>query len=194
MFGQPPSRFQAIAGVVLVAGAILGAAGAYRLHHQAGTALAAANVVPITVLPAGASGAPRAGPGYFTVTARPGQTVHLHALIVNRTHSRPLLALAPVDAYRTASGLGYALPSDNRRGVGAWIHLSRHTLTMAPASRRLIDLSCHVPADARAGTYAGALSIALPGSGTVPSASASIRVQMRLAVAVIVHVRTASRG
>jgi hypothetical protein len=113
----------------------------------------------------------------------------LHALIVNRARNQTLLTLAPVDAYRTASGLAYALPESRRLGVGAWMQLSSGALRLGPASRRLVAVSLHIPARFAAGTYAGAISIGLPQQSTAGHAEASIHVQVRLAVAVVVHVR-----
>jgi hypothetical protein len=194
MVTPPVRRLHVLASALVLAATLLGAAGISWLHHSGSTVLAAANAVPIAVLPAGPGGMPRAGAGYFTVTAKPGQTVHEYALILNRTRARPLVAVAPVDAYRSTSGLTYGLPGDARRGVGSWLHLSSDAFRVPPAGRRLVNLSLHVPAQIPLGTYAGALSVTLPDGSTVNRASASIRVQVRLAVAVIVHVRREGRS
>jgi hypothetical protein len=191
MFGLPVNRLHATGASLLLSGAAL-AAGIVCLHRPSASAQAAAAMAPITVLPAVASGVPQMGPGYFTVTAVPNQTVSLHALVLNRTRSRPVLALAPVDAYWTGGGLAYRLPNDPRQGVGAWLTLPERTVDLAPTGRRLVDMRLHVPAHTAVGTYTGALSVALPNTSTLAHGAASIHVQMRLAVAIVVHVRPGS--
>jgi hypothetical protein len=187
MIDQSAFRFRATAGSLLLAAAVA-AAGFLALHRQGTPAPVAASGLPIAVLPAAANGVPDSGVGFFTVTAAPGQTVRLHALILNRSARQPLLTLAPVDAYRIAGGLAYALPDATPRGVGAWIRLSTVAVRLSPSGHHLVTISLHIPSWIGTGTYAGALSIGLPEQGTIARAAASMHVQMRLAVAVVVRV------
>lgn len=165
------------------------AAGFVFLHSGGAPTTAAAAAPSLSVLPADAAGVPIPGPGYFVVTAAPGQTVSLHALIVNHGQMRPTLALAPVDALRTASGLSYALPDDARRGAGAWLQLSHSRLRLRPNAVRLVELTLRVPAHVSDRTYIGALSVSFAGGESPVAATASLRVQTRLVIAAVVQVR-----
>lgn len=187
------SRFRPVAWVLLGV-AVLAGVGVSHLRGTTATARTTVSAVPVAVLPANAAGIPKTGSGYFTVTAAPGQTVDLHALLLNRTRRRQTLTLAPVDAYENHEGLSYGLPGNARRGVGAWLHLWQATLRLAPSGPHLLGMRLRIPAQIPAGTYAGALSIGWPTSSTSARGAASIRVQMRLAVAVVVQVRGTHRA
>jgi hypothetical protein len=83
------------------------------------------------------------GPGRtsFTYTANPGGQVQDGVVIANQ-------GATPLDLALSASG----------KGVGAWVHLDRDAVTVAPGKSVEVPFTLTLPKDAAPGDYAGAIA------------------------------------
>ncbi|HEU5318836.1 MAG TPA: DUF916 domain-containing protein [Chloroflexota bacterium] len=150
----------------------------------------------VSLRPVDEAGSPLPGPGYFTVTAQPGETVTLHVLVSNAGSAPATVVLQPVDASSsTGGGVAYNLPEQPVRGVGAWVELPQTSLMLEPGRATLVPFQVRVPAGTGTGEHVGGLTAFVPteggGSavaGSQPGQQFSVRVQTRTVVAVVVNV------
>lgn len=158
-----------------------------------GSAYAAGPTGGVVVQPSDSQGNPLSGPGYFEVTAAPGSSLQLYALVGNVGQKQTTIRLAAVDATSGLyGGVSYKLPQQKRKLVGAWITLSTAKVTVRPGKGTLVPFAVHVPARIASGQYIGGLTAFAPISsqnkGTVRRRATSFQVQLRRVVAVVVTV------
>jgi len=169
-----------IAGtVVLVVGCGLGATPAF-----------ADEGLGFSVTPA-PSDAPR---DYLRLAGAAGDTV-VDSLVVRNLSDRPLaLDIAGVDASTgPLGGASYGTGDSPPHDVGAWISLSRSSLTLGPRSSATVDVQVRVPPSAGSGQHLGAVAVRPTESSPdvpVPAGGldAGIRLTTRRVVAVLVIV------
>jgi hypothetical protein len=150
----------------------------------------------VSLRPVDEEGNPLPGPGYFTVTAEPGEVVTLRVLVSNAGSAPATITLQPVDASTsTAGGVAYNLPDQPAREVGAWVELPQTSLTLEPGRATLLPFQVRVPAGARTGEHVGGVTAFIPvegaGSavaGSQPGQQFALKVQTRTVVAVVVNV------
>lgn len=151
---------------------------------------AAASRLSIAMLPCSATGKPLKGPGYFVVTAVAGSTKHLHILVTNHESRAIKISLVPVDATHDIYGnLAYNLPEAPHRLVGRWVHPRVGRIHLGAGERKVVSLALSVPPRTRSGRYVGGLTAFSPVSSTGQDGQAVVRVQTRLAMAIVVNVR-----
>lgn len=177
------------AGHLLVACALLlaAASGAPAASAQPSDRSFVAEPVP------GSKTAPTGG--YFLLEAQPGEQVQQSVGLRNDSPGPLELRIDPVDATTgQRGGASYAIPGETPSRTGAWITLTRSTVTLGPGASAVVAFAVAVPADATAGEHLAGLSIAAPpragesadaGAG---EAAASIDVQTRHVIAVQVNV------
>ncbi len=87
---------------------------------------------------------------YFVYDARPGTTQSGSVRVVNAGTASGTVVLFPVDATTgQTSGLVYLSRESPRRDVGAWIRMSRSSVTLRPGRSAIVGFSVTVPAGAR---------------------------------------------
>lgn len=160
------------------------------ISMSAGTAFASgATGLPVIVRPCDASGNQLDGPGYFVVTAAPGSTTQLYALVGNKSHDKAKVSIVPVDAATGVyGGVTARLASQPRHEVGRWIHLSTGKVSLAPNQGQVVSFTLHVPKHTRPGQYVGALTAFVPAGVTQRGRGFAFTVQTRLADDVVVTV------
>jgi hypothetical protein len=161
----------------------------------AGAATAQQTGPEISLRPVDGAGNALSGPGYFVLTAQPGETVLLHALVSNSGSAPATVTLQAVDAATSAAGgISYNLPDQPVRGAGAWVDLSQSALTIEPGRAALVPFQLRVPADATAGEHVGGLTAFVPASGSGSTAGGqagqqfAVRIQTRTVSAIVVNV------
>jgi hypothetical protein len=164
----------------------LGTAGAVR----------AADAPPIRVVlqPSDAQGNAVAGPGYFQVTANPGTSLTLYALVGNIGQKRATIRLVPVDARSGVyGGISYNLPNQKVKKVGSWVVLSRKKVGLAPGKASVVQFTLRVPVKVKPGQYVGALTAFVP-SQKVKGGIGALQIQFRRVTAIVVTVPGSSFG
>ncbi len=152
--------------------------------HATSTPALAVSLLPVT-----AKGKPTRGPAYFIVRRAAGHTAHMHALLTYHGAGHATVALVPVDAGTSATGaITYNLPGAPRRQTAAWVHLTRPRIRLAAGKSAMIDFTVSVPRDAKPGQYLGALTVFIPVAGAGTGNIGVLRIQPRLAVAILVTV------
>lgn len=150
---------------------------------------AGATGLPVIVRPADAQGNELNGPGYFVVTARPGSTTHLYALVGNRSQQKAVVSIVPVDAATGVyGGVTAQLASQPRHRVGAWIHISTRKVKLGPDKGQIVPFALKVPKHTHPGQYVGALTAFVPSNVTKRGHGFAFTVQTRLADDVVVTV------
>ena len=143
----------------------------------------------VSLRPADAQGHEVSGPGYFVLTARPGSTTRLYALVGNNGRASATISLVPVDARSGVyGGISLDLPNEPRRDVGSWVTLGRRSVALKPGKGAVIPLSVRVPARTRPGQYIGGLTAFVPISTRQQRAGLSITVQTRVALGILVTI------
>lgn len=159
--------------------------------HAAGTAPPAGKVV---LQPADRDGNEIPGPGYFAITAAPGSSTQLYALVGNVGTSRFTVSLVPVDAKSGVyGGVSYNLPQQKRKKVGSWMALSSSRVVVHPGRAAVVGFTVHVPANTAPGQYVGGLTAFVPATGSTAGSAnhrrdGAIILQLRRIVAVVVTV------
>jgi hypothetical protein len=150
----------------------------------------------ISLRPVDAEGNALPGPGYFVVTAQPGETVQLHALVSNSGSAPATVALKAVDASTSATGgISYNLPEQPVRDAGAWVDLTQASAALEPGRAALVPFQLRVPDGVRTGEHVGGLTAFVPvdgpggtAAGGQPGQQFAVRVQTRTVLAIVVDV------
>ena len=162
------------------------------LAQQAPTPQPASQAGPeISLRPVDEAGNPLPGPGYFVITAQPGETVQLFALVSNSGAAPATVTLQAVDASTGAGGgISYNLPDQPVRDVGAWVALSQPVVTLEPGRAAVVAFQVRVPASATAGERVGGLTafVPVPGQGSAAGQQFAVRVQTRTVAGIVVNV------
>lgn len=155
-----------------------------------GAAFAAgATGLPVIVRPSDANGNELPGPGYYQITATPGSTTQLYALVGNKAHQPAVISVIPVDAATGVyGGVTAKLASQPCREVGTWIHLSQRRVKLGPDKGTVVPFTLTVPKYTRPGQYLGALTAFVPSNKTRRGKDFDLTVQTRLADDVVVTV------
>jgi hypothetical protein len=178
----------------LLAALILLAVGPIRLLAEP---LAQPAGAEISLRPVDADGNPLPGPGYFVVTAQPGETVQLYALVSNSGSAPATVTLQAVDSSTSATGgISYNLPDQPVREVGAWVALTQSTVALEPGRAALVPFQVRVPDGVAAGEHVGGLTAFVPAAapggnvapGSTPAQQFAVRVQTRSVAAIVVSV------
>jgi len=158
-----------------------------------GVASAQGDGVGFVVQPsAGSSTAPHGG--YFLVAAEPGEVLTQSVDIRNDSSERLELQLAAVDAVTgQLGGASYSLGAEEATRIGAWIELSRTSLSLEPGASAVVPFTITVPAGTGPGEHLAGISVSPPtdrsAQGAVEGgqAGAAIDVRTRRVVAVQVN-------
>ncbi|MGI8825409.1 MAG: hypothetical protein ACR2JC_07170 [Chloroflexota bacterium] len=169
--------------------AVLGAVLAVNPGSTGTASAAGATGLPVMLRPCDANGTELDGPGYFVVTATPGTTTHLYALVGNKSQSRAIVSILAVDAATGVyGGVTANLGSEPRRLVGAWTHLSTGKVKLDPGKGEIVSFSLRVPKHTAPGQYVGALTAFVPAHETRRGRGFAFTVQTRLADDIVVTV------
>lgn len=138
-------------------------------------------------------------PGYFEITASPGSSTTLYALVGSIAKKQLSISIAPVDARSGVyGGVSYNLPTQHRKSVGSWVHISRDKVKVQPGKAALVPFAVDVPDNVKPGQYVGGLTAFVPAKKGSAAQSGkrdgSIIVQLRRVVAVVVTVPGTSYG
>jgi hypothetical protein len=127
--------------------------------------------------------------GYFVYSVKPGG-VHRGAIIVSNAGNRAgTVKLFAVDA-TTANRTGAVYPSGPRpRVAGAWVKLSRSSLTLAPGRHATVTLTVRVPSKAVAGQWLGGIVAETKQSSLGPKTTHKANVRIRVRNQTIVGVQ-----
>ncbi|MFC1414666.1 WxL protein peptidoglycan domain-containing protein [Streptacidiphilus sp. N1-12] len=127
---------------------------------------------------------------YFYLEAAPGATVHDKVSVANLSDRPMTFQLYGADAYNTPRDGGFALRAADQKqtGVGAWTHLGRSTLTVAPHTRTDVPFTITVPAGAEPGDHPGAV-VALDTAVEATSTSGHVAVGIKRAVGARIYLR-----
>jgi hypothetical protein len=153
------------------------------------THAASAPAAAVALNPADAQGAALTGPGYFTLTAAPGSTTQLYAMVGNTGPIAGAIKVRAVDG-TTASkgGISFAMPWSKRTGVGVWTHLSTGLVQLDASQAKLFPFTVTVPPKAAAGQYVGGFAAWVPAPRKSVNGSMGLKVQTRLVNAIVVTV------
>jgi hypothetical protein len=157
----------------------------------AGTAPSAGQVI---LQPSDQAGNQIPGPGYFQITAAPGSSTQLYAIVGNVGKTRFTVSIVPVDARSGVyGGVSYNLPQQKRKRVGAWIALSTSRVVVHPGRASVVAFTVRVPASTAPGQYVGGLTAFVPAPRSGPPSgphqrSGAIILQLRRIVAVVVTI------
>lgn len=145
--------------------------------------------LPVVIHPSDINGNETSGPGYFELTATPGSTTKLYALVGNKSHQKAVVSIVPVDGGTGVyGGITAKLSSDPRRVVGSWIHLLVHRVKLDPYKAQVVSFTLHVPTHTAPGQYVGALTAMVPAHDVQRGRGFAFTVQTRLADDVVVTV------
>src|SRR6266436_2564709 len=95
--------------------------------------------------------------GYFVYPANAGAVLHGAVAVTNTGDRAGTVKLYPADATTGATSGTVYLTDTAPAGVGTWISLGSHTLTLKPAQRTVVPFTVHVPARAATGDYVGGI-------------------------------------
>ena len=147
-------------------------------------------VAPVSIVlrPSDSRGRQVPGPGYFVITAAPGTTTRLYALVGNAGHKDTTIDLGPVDAGSGPyGGISLALPTQRRTGVGSWVTLSATRINTGSGKEEVVTVTVHVPAGTRPGQHLGALTAFIPVRAGHHN-GVNLSIQTRVAVGILVTV------
>ena len=135
--------------------------------------------------------------GYFILPVRPGATVHSTVRVTNIGRQTGTASLYAVDGTTgQTSGAVYRSRQEPRKDVGAWLHLARAAVTLAPGTSADIPFRVKVPPNVSAGQHLGGIVVqpsTLTSSKKVSKAQHSFRVNIRELSVVAVQVNVPGR-
>ena len=95
--------------------------------------------------------------GYFVYPASSGSVLHGAVAVTNTGDRAGSVKLYSADATTGATSGTVYLTDNAPAGVGTWISLGSHTLTLKPNQRTTVPFTVHVPAGAKAGDFVGGI-------------------------------------
>lgn len=130
------------------------------------------------------------GGGYFLLPASVGQTITQSLGLRNDSEKTLRLRLAAVDAVTgQRGGASYGVETERQKATGAWITLSRTSVTLEPGKSAIVPFTMTVPRTAVSGQHLAGISVSSPAKRkSGGGGSASIDVQTRRILAVQVNV------
>jgi hypothetical protein len=144
---------------------------------------------PVTVYPSDAQGNRIEHPGYWVVTAAPGSTTKLYAVIGDVSSHAATIRILSVDAANGLfGGISYNLPSAPRRQVGAWVRLPAGKVSVNAEKGAVIPFTLVVPRGTKPGQYVGGVSAYVPSGIRQTSGRTQVIIQPRVVTAVQVNV------
>jgi hypothetical protein len=144
---------------------------------------------PVTVYPSDAKGNRIEHPGYWVVTAAPGSTTKLYAVVGDVSSHAATIRILSVDAANGLfGGISYDLPSAPRRAVGAWVQLPAGRVSVHADKGALIPFTVVVPRGTKPGQYVGGVSAYVPSGIRQKSGRTQVIIQPRVVTAVQVNV------
>jgi hypothetical protein len=171
-----------VAGALLAAAVLTGIGGGFA-HASSGPQ------TPVTVYPADAQGNRISQPGYWDITAKPGSTTKLYAVVGDVSNAPAAIRVLSVDATNaTFGGLAYNLPTTKVRNVGTWVKLPTAKVSLNGNKGAVIPFSVKVPRGTKPGQYVGGVSAYVPSSNRQTTGKAQVIVQPRVVTAVVVTV------
>ena len=116
---------------------------------------------------------------YFVAVAGPGTTFQNSVRVRNTGTTSGTALLYAVDATTgQTSGAVYLDHSRPRRGVGAWITLGTHSVTLGPGQSQIVPITVHVPGGARPGDHLGGI-VAENAALTQSSGHGALQIKIR---------------
>jgi len=95
---------------------------------------------------------------YFILNAKPGDVIYDQIRVVNTGGRTGTAYLYAVDATTgQTSGAVYLSRQSPRHDVGAWVRLSRSSVTLAPGKDAVVDFTIRVPGLVRPGDHLGGI-------------------------------------
>jgi hypothetical protein len=95
--------------------------------------------------------------GYFVYPARAGSVLHGAVTVTNTGDRAGSVKLYTADATTGATSGTVYLTDKAPAGVGTWISLGSHTLTLKPSQRTTVSFTVHIPAGAKTGDFVGGI-------------------------------------
>jgi hypothetical protein len=151
-------------------------------------------VVALTLAPLATAAAPKpVGPifgvraignpklGYFVYPAHAGTVLHGAVAVTNTGDRAGSVKLYTADATTGATSGTVYLTDSHPVGVGTWISLGSHTLTLKPSQRTTVPFTVHVPAGAKAGDFVGGIvaETVLQRQGPQSSHKTNVQIKVR---------------
>lgn len=135
--------------------------------------------------------------GYFVLAGRRGATIHGAVRVLNVGNRKGSASLYAVDGTTgQTSGAVYRSRQQKRKGVGAWLRLSKTRVTLAPGAMKSIPFTVRVPSKASAGQHLGGIVVqaSAPQSKTVgKTRRSSFRIKIQELSVVAVQVKLPGR-
>lgn len=124
-------------------------------------------------------------PGWFLYTLAPGESREDSVLVFNDSDRAQDLELSSVDSEVSAVGAFALRRTDEPQfGVGKWITLSQHRLTLAAGERREVKFALTLPADVDVGEHSGAVTVTATRTATSTASGIATQVGARVYVTV----------
>jgi hypothetical protein len=144
---------------------------------------------PVTVYPSDAQGNRIEHPGYWVVSAAPGSTTKLYAVVGDVSHHAATIRVLAVDAADGLfGGISYDLPNAPRRAVGAWVRLPAGKVSVDSEKGAVVPFTLVVPKGTKPGQYVGGVSAYVPSGIRQTSGHTQVIIQPRVVTAVQVNV------
>jgi len=108
--------------------------------------------------------------GYFVLNGKPGATIHSVVQVLNVGDRKGSASLYAVDGTTgQTSGAVYRSRQEARKDVGAWLRLSKTSVTLAPGAKESIPFTVSVPPGAYAGQHLGGIVVqpSVPSNKTI---------------------------
>jgi hypothetical protein len=131
---------------------------------------------------------------YFVAVGRPGATIRNSVRVVNTGSERGTAYLSAVDA--TTGQTSGAVYDDRRitpHGVGAWVSLSAHSVTLAPKESRVVDVVVRVPRRVHPGDHLGGI-VAENAQLTESNGKGALQIRIRHLTIAAVEVQVPGRA
>ncbi len=147
------------------------------------------NQTPVTVYPSDAQGNRISQPGWWVVTAKPGTTTQLYAVVGDVSNRPAAIRVLAVDATDAMfGGLAYNLPSARVHSVGRWIHLPTGNVSLTGGQGGVMPFKVVIPKGIKPGQYVGGVSAYVPSHDRQTSGKAQVIIQPRVITAVVINV------
>ena len=168
---------------------------AFAALALAGQAFGAESPAPVPYSIQPSKHAPGAEQGYYDISADPGMQIQQTLSVSNRSSKAIEVLVAATDAATGPhGGVSYGVAGEPVVKTGAWIHLVKDSVRLAPGQSVALEFVIDVPSDATPGDHVAGIAAWIPAASTdtpeseAGQAGASITVQMRQVVPVKVVV------
>jgi hypothetical protein len=142
-------------------------------------AFAAPGAASFALIPEHYDSGLRASQSYFVADLGAGRTYRNSVRVRNLGSRTGTALLYAVDATTgQTSGAVYLDRTKPRVGVGSWVTLGRRSLTLAPGQSTIVQVTVHVPAEARPGDHLGGI-VAENEALTAASGKGALQIRIR---------------